>query len=59
MFEPTDNIALRVEGLSRNADNYQVPEFKSDVTLDYLPDSSLHTTKKQKSLLKQRHNSNF
>lgn len=38
-FGLTDNIALRVEGLSRNADNYEVPEFKSDVTLDYLPDS--------------------
>ncbi|PNK59829.1 TonB-dependent receptor [Psychrobacter sp. FDAARGOS_221] len=38
-FALTDHIALRVEGLSRNADDYKVPEFKSDVTLDYLPDS--------------------
>ena len=38
-FGLTDHIALRVEGLSRHADNYEVPEFKSDVTLDYLPDS--------------------
>ncbi|WP_372762282.1 TonB-dependent receptor domain-containing protein [Pseudoalteromonas sp.] len=35
----TNNIALRVEGLSRDADNYKVPEFKSDVILNYLPDS--------------------
>lgn len=35
----TDNVAVRVEGLTRKSDDYDVPEFKSDIMLDYLPDS--------------------
>lgn len=34
-----DHFALRVEGLTRKADNYKVPAFQSDVVLDYVPDS--------------------
>lgn len=35
----TDKIAVRFEGLKRHANDYDVPEFQSDVKLDYLPDS--------------------
>lgn len=38
-FALSDHIAMRVEGLSRDANNYEVPEFNSDKKLDYLPDS--------------------
>ncbi|WP_080947502.1 TonB-dependent receptor [Moraxella bovoculi] len=38
------NVAVRVEGLTRRADDYDVPEFQSDVTLDYLPDSHNKST---------------
>lgn len=35
-----EHFALRAEGLTRHADNYNVPEFKgTDKTFDYLPDS--------------------
>ncbi|OBX63314.1 TonB-dependent receptor [Moraxella lacunata] len=38
------NVAVRVEGLTRRADDYDVPEFQSDVMLDYLPDSHNKST---------------
>lgn len=38
------NVAVRVEGLTRRADDYDVPGFQSDVMLDYLPDSHNKST---------------
>lgn len=34
------HIALRLEGLKRNAQNYKVPEFKLGKTLNYVPDTN-------------------
>ncbi|MCC3344703.1 TonB-dependent receptor [Psychrobacter sanguinis] len=38
-FGLTDRVALRVEGLTRKANNYEVPEIKLGEPLNYLPDS--------------------
>lgn len=38
------HLAVRLEGLKRDADNYKVPSFASDVMLDYLPDSHNKST---------------
>ncbi|SUD90543.1 TonB-dependent receptor [Psychrobacter phenylpyruvicus] len=38
-FGLTDNVALRVEGLTRKANEYEVPEINLGDKLNYLPDS--------------------
>lgn len=43
-FGVGENIAVRVEGLSRNADEYKVPHFQADKMLDYLPGSENKST---------------
>lgn len=38
-FGLTDNVAFHVEGMTRKANNYEVPEIKLGESLNYLPDS--------------------
>lgn len=43
-FGVGENIAVRVEGLNRNANEYKVPHFQADKVLDYLPGSENKST---------------
>ncbi|TWV83969.1 TonB-dependent receptor [Moraxella sp. VT-16-12] len=43
-FGVGENIAVRVEGLSRRANEYEVPHFQADKVLDYLPGSDNKST---------------
>lgn len=43
-FGVGDRIAVRVEGLKREADDYQVPHFQADRMLDYVPGSANNST---------------
>lgn len=43
-FGVGERVAIRAEGLTRKADEYQVPHFQADKVLDYLPGSDNKST---------------